>query len=537
MLRSRLVAAALTTSTLLLTPALASADWSVETVGTGRHAAPAVALTPGGDLAIRSTEYPASGGGVSRRGTSVRTERVAVRSPGGTFAATVVDGWDELAADRTGRITALSTRTSTPLVATRAPGGAFGPMAPALASGTGYVQASAFSLGGAGALALSDGNGTSVSVRLRGGGFGAPERVTTDSVGMVAVAVADDGQVLVGWERYIGGTPSTEYRLRSAAGTWSAPQSLAGTNGALAMGPEGDAIVVVRGATHYRGVLRPAGGAFGDAVDVLKAESGAGRPQAEIGPGGRGLFVQNQSTEDGAQRFAARPFGPAGLGAQQDLMTGTTPHGFADLVYDADGDAWLAYAILEGEGGRMTVRHAADGVRFGAPATLSSALQTGLDEPRIAAGGHDSVAVLWTTTDRLELATSGIVPPNRGPIPIPEYGFPRGTPPVVPAPKVPVPAPAPRGVSSATSLTKLGATVRRGRVTATFRLSGAAPVKLVVQRRTGRTWRTVGTAKSVRGVAGANRVGLGRLASGRYRVTATVGKTATRAAFRVAKRR
>lgn len=454
----------------------------------------------------------------------------------------------------------------------RPAGGAFGPFAEiAPASAT-----LAVSWGGARLVDHMGAGGRILArVALPGGAFGAPEDLGTEGAsGGPSFVVADDGQAVLVYTEYVGGTAphkDVKARVRSAgaAGTWGPAVKLGeGEDVQLAMNARGDTVVAWRGAGATGAAYRPAGGAFGAAVAASKPY-GAGSahgPRAAMGPDGRAIVV-TPKYEGGGLQPIERVDLVDGVPGAPGVMAADARETLGRLAIDAAGTAWLVHSA-QGDG--VAVRRAAAGEPFGGATVLTAPGEhVSLSGVDLEVDGRGGAAVTWEGSfssgapKRFALATEGLEPRVDEPqTPGPETPGGGGGQPGPGAPAQPAQPPAvqvtPRP-ETAKVATVRGAAVKRakgGRLALTLSLDVPSALRVVVQRaasgrragtacmkptRTNRRrpsctrWVRVGRELTVVGAAGINapRVAL-PATPGRYRVAITpAGGKATVVAFRV----
>lgn len=187
--------------------------------------------------------------------------------------------------------------------------------------------------------------------RAPGGAFAKPVTVfsTTgdDPAPGVRMAFAASGELVAAWTRRDPATKAlvAEAAIAPAGGTFGPPQRIgparAGSAPALAVAPDGSALVAYAAGTELRVAERPPGGAFGAPVKVATADDAlAVVPAAALGPDGAAAVAWESVLQQGVglvTRARAGAFGtPVTLQRNRTL-----PPGVADQVA----------AILEGLGG------------------------------------------------------------------------------------------------------------------------------------------------------------------------------------------
>jgi hypothetical protein len=509
MLRRSLCVTALA---LALAPSAHAADWTDPVTLTADGTNQALALAPGGNLVASYDRYvPAL-----PRGSSVPIPRLSARTGRGSF--THLDGpesdWPWLVeGSADGRLHAFALVEGRIERRMRPPGGAFG--GPAALTPAGERVDSfwaSVSAGGALGLGWQSNQGLRMKVLLPSA---AP-----------LVGVADDGQAAAA----ISGAGAFTHRVRAAgsAGAWTAPLAVNGDFEQLAVNRFGDALLTWTEGQVAKAAYRPRDGVFGASVE-LGTVVGFASPVPAIGPDGSAIAFVPRTASGGGTELAAVRLGPGGAGAVDVLTTGEVDRPFG--IIDEQNRAW---AVWKQAGSVYATRQDLDTGSFAEPRRLSAAGEdVNSFRFRIAASGDGAAAVTWNTNadpspvrlvEYTDPPPSGEQPPAGG-----DGGASVPGPPPAPGP-APAPAPAPstpRGTGGIVPQTLTKVAVRRTgrRATVTFTLRAAGNVTLVVERRSGKTWRATSRRASVAGKRGANRatLSLKGLKPGRYRVVVRAG--------------
>ncbi len=253
-------------------------------------------------------------------------------------------------------------------------------------------------------------NGTNTVIqaatRPAGGTWGAPVTLSAGGENSFApdVAVDAQGDATAVWERStgIGGDTVQQAAFRPAAGVWQAPVdvSAAGKTAdrvAVAVDPQGDATAlwdIFTGANYImQAASRPAGGAWGLAVDLTGSGGDAVWPQASYDAHGDVTAVWYRS--QGANlivQAASRPAGGVWQSAIDLSLPGTATE--PQVAVDPRGDATAVW--LRSNGANPIVQAAvlpAGGV-WQSAVDLSTAGQSA-DAPQVAVDAQGNATAVW----------------------------------------------------------------------------------------------------------------------------------------------
>ena len=235
-------------------------------------------------------------------------------------------------------------------------------------------------------------------------------------IAAVDVASSDAGETVVAWTRNDGiGGQTVEASFRPPGGAFSAPQTVGRTQACYALGiigatPEvgidarGNAAVVfpataANGRTVVRGAVRPAGGAFGSAVDLSDSASSAEGSRLAMGADGSAVAVWTRP--DGG-RFAveAAPLTPGGarFASPVKLSTSGRDARFARVAVNDAGAAAVTWTGGDdaAPAGRVTqVRVRPAGTQSFAAAASLSRSGADTDGPDVALDAAGSATATW----------------------------------------------------------------------------------------------------------------------------------------------
>jgi hypothetical protein len=300
-----------------------------------------------------------------------------------------------------------------------------------------------------------------------GGAFGQPVTVfrTTgdDPAPSVAIALAAGGELVAAWTRRDPATKGivVEAALAPPGGALGAPQRIGqargGTPPALAVAPDGSALLAYAAGTELRVAERAPGGAFGAPVKVATADDVvAVTPAAALGPGGEAAVGWQSVLQEGVglvTRARAGAFGPPVVLARNRTIPPALAERVAAIVQGL-GDLG---SLNLGGGLRVALagdRALAGWIRTRRPGGLHTREAHGATLPL--AGGHlethafggtlrdvDSAApvvladgragLAWAddgpngTQGRVHFALAGVAPAARPPVPVVRIGRPRAS--------------------------------------------------------------------------------------------------------------
>ena len=255
---------------------------------------------------------------------------------------------------------------------------------------------------------------SAVSLATPGSGFAAgwlaPFSVSATVTGGLNARVAMNarGDMIVAWQYGNGADTTVQAAVRPVHGSFLAPVTVAAA-GETAAAPQvgidsaGNAAVVwrrdVAGKGTVRAVLRPAGGEFGDPIDVSAAGEDASAPRVAFGANGDGIVVWVRL--DGAHKVV-RALTRAGAGVVSgpvDVSSASEDASEPRVAIDSDGNAIVVWT---GVGAKRSERPAGDA--FSAPIRIAPDGELAVS-PEVAVGDDGAAIVTW----RRIVATNTVV--------------------------------------------------------------------------------------------------------------------------------
>jgi hypothetical protein len=221
------------------------------------------------------------------------------------------------------------------------------------------------------------------------------------------VGLDSAGNAVVVWERFDGTNQRVQARVRSAGGGLSAVQTLsaAGHDAVLpqvGVDPGGDAVVVWprHDGTNYRVQARAR--AAGGTVSAIQTLSAAGQdavgPQVAVDSGANAVVVW-QGFDGTNRRIEARARSAGGVVGPIQTMSAAGQDAFVPQVAaDSAGNAVLVWERSDGSTYRVQARTRTAGGAVSATQTLSAAGESGLD-PQLGLDSAGNAVVVWYRSD------------------------------------------------------------------------------------------------------------------------------------------
>ena len=351
---------------------------------------------------------------LSAKGQDADDARVAVSPTGGVIALwTTSDGTNE-------RIQA----------AVRPQGGSFGSAFNLSAAGQDASDPSvAFDAHGNAVAAWlrSDGTNDRVQAAFRpaGGSFG--PAVDLSGAGQDAdsprVAVSEQGDAMVVWERFDGANQRIQTAIRPAGGSFGGAVDLseAGQDAhlpQLALDPAGDAVAVWKRSDgihdRIQATVRPAGGSFGlpaSAQTLSRSTEDGDDPQVSVDAAGDAIVVW--SGNDGTDNRIEEAMRPAGGSFANGVEISGADGQEAQIAMDAAGHAMVVWLLNDGTNYRVQAATGQTGGSFAAPVFVSDAGEDA-DQPQVAMDPQGDAVAVWRRNDATFPIRAAIQAPGGG---------------------------------------------------------------------------------------------------------------------------
>ena len=230
------------------------------------------------------------------------------------------------------------------------------------------------------------------------------------------VALDGAGDAIGVWDRSNGSNSIVQASLRPAGGTFGTPVDLSATGrdadeARVAADSAGDAVAVWRRYDGSRYIIqasvRPAGGSFGEPVDLSASGQNAADPQIALDPAGNAIAIWSRS--DGTHTIVQATVRPAGgaFGMPVDLSASGQSADWPQLAFDQAGEA---IAVWQRSNGTRSIAQAAvrpAGGSFGMPVDLSG---TDLDAnvPQVAVDAAGDAVVVFQHQDDFMASNSTV---------------------------------------------------------------------------------------------------------------------------------
>jgi hypothetical protein len=388
-----LVVAAVAVSALSLGASAAQAEWlsPVDISEAGDHAAsPHVALDSEGNATAVWDR--------SREGETVVETSFRPAGEGWEAPEVLAEGASpQVVVDRNGNWTVIWERSAFPQMvietASRAPGGNWSAAAevdavPLAADPEPWL---AVDWEGRNTAVWKDGEMIMSSYRQFPGEWEEPVPLSEGESFVPQAAMDARGDATAVWMHYDGSHFVVESSYRPEQGEWgeatlvSAPGEEGG-NPHVAIDAQGDSLVVWRGEdegeTRLRAAYRPAGGEWGEAVDVSAAGEQIESPRAAVDPQGNAIAVWSGSSgELGGYDIAHASFKPVG-GEWEEPVALSAEGGNAfpsDVVFDESGNAAVIWERWDGTTNLVQVAYRPADEEWEPAVDLSEAGKQGMD--------------------------------------------------------------------------------------------------------------------------------------------------------------
>ncbi len=218
------------------------------------------------------------------------------------------------------------------------------------------------------------------------------------------VGLDSAGNAVAVWSAYNGSNYVVQSASKPAGGVWgsavnlSAPGQDARTT-QVAVDSGGDAVAVwVRsdGSNEIvQSASKPAGGAWGSAVNLSSVGQEADRPQVAIGAGGNAVAVWEHESGDDTIESANKPAGDA-WGAAAKLSAEGLVSSNPRVALDSGGDAVAAWRAYDGSNFAIEAASKPAGGAWEAPLKLAVATPGGEGEnPQVALDSGGDAVIVW----------------------------------------------------------------------------------------------------------------------------------------------
>lgn len=257
--------------------------------------------------------------------------------------------------------------------------------------------------------------------RPAGGSFGQPVPLSApgQNAGEPVVAMNADGDAVAAWERSNGTHTIVQAAVRPAGGAFGTAVDLSAP-GENAQVPDVDiaangtvAATWLRG-TVVQAAVRPAGGAFGSPQDLGEGGTSSAWPQVAVDPAGRATVVWVRTTARPwtvmtMRRTTTGPF----TGSQEISPPGQWSQ-LASVVVDGRNTATAVWTTQTPDGYRMYTASRANDAPFGAPEPISTTnALSGLRPVSLGIDSSGGVLAAWTLL--IEGTTTAVIQAARRP--------------------------------------------------------------------------------------------------------------------------
>ena len=249
------------------------------------------------------------------------------------------------------------------------------------------------------------------SYRPFGQEWGEPMPLSEGESFVPETAMDSRGDATAVWMHHDGSDYVVESAYRPEQGEWGEPELVSqpgeeGGNPHVAVDGQGDSLVVWRGEDEgvefVRAAYRPAGGSWGEPVNVSSEGEQVQQLRAAVDPVGNAIVAWSggKSGDHDIVRAAYKPLGgeweePVGLSAAGG-------NGYpSDIVFNQSGDAAIVWQRWDGVDHRIQAAYRPAGEEWGAPVDLSEEGTKGmnpvvvLDAPGSATVADGDATAIW----------------------------------------------------------------------------------------------------------------------------------------------